>query len=68
MSRQTAKSREQLLTKMLSAIRKNPGIRPSEINRILGVPHTASLRNTLIKRGLARKERRGAAVHYFPVA
>lgn len=60
------KSKEELLKKMLSIIRKNPGIRPSELNRLLNIPHTWSLRKTLIKRGSIRKEKRGAAIHYYP--
>jgi hypothetical protein len=60
-------AREDFLARMLSIIRKNPGIRPSELNRLLGRPHTAHYRNTLIERGLVRKERDGAAVHYYPV-
>lgn len=60
------KLREKLLTKMLSLIRKNPGIRPSKLNRLLKIPHTANLRNTLIKKGLVRKKRNGNAVHYYP--
>jgi hypothetical protein len=58
-------SRERLLTEMLSIIQRNPGIRPSEINRILGRPHTAHYRNLLIQRGLVRKERDGSMVHYY---
>lgn len=58
--------RAELLVRILSIIRKNPGIRPSELNRLLSIPHTASLRNTLIKRGLIRKERKGIAVYYYP--
>lgn len=61
------KSREELLTEMFSLIKKNPGIRPSELNRLLNKPHTASLRKTLIKRGLIRKEKKGQTVHYFPI-
>lgn len=60
------KLRENVLIKILTLIRENPGIRPSELNRFLGIPHTASFRETLIKRGLIRKERRGIAVHYYP--
>lgn len=60
------KSREELLTAMLSIIRKNPGIRPSELNRLLNIPHTWNLRQTLLKRGLVRKEKDGLAVYYFP--
>jgi len=47
---------------MLSLIRKNPGIRPSKLDRLLKIPHTANLRNILIKKGLVRKERIGNAV------
>ena len=61
-------SREQLMAEMLSIIRENPGIRPSEINRILGRPHTAHYRNLLIQEGLVRKERDGAKVRYYPEA
>jgi hypothetical protein len=60
------KSNEEVLAKILSIIRKKPGIRPSELNRILHREHSASLRNTLIKRGLVRKAKKGTAVHYFP--
>lgn len=60
------KSREELLTEMLSIIRKNPRIRPSELNRLLNLPHSWSLRSTLMKRGLIRKERKGIAVYYYP--
>ena len=52
---------------MLSLIRKKPGIRPLELNHLMDKPHTASLRATLIKRGLIRKESEGQAVHYFPI-
>jgi len=62
----TRKSREELLVKMLSLIRKNPGIRPSKLNQLLKRPHTSSLRLTLIKRGLIMKKRKGIAVHYYP--
>ncbi|MBI2641061.1 hypothetical protein HYW87_00495 [Candidatus Roizmanbacteria bacterium] len=62
----TKKTKEELLDKMLSIIRKNLGIRPSEINRLLKIPHTLPLRKTLLKRGLIRKEKRGAAVYYYP--
>lgn len=60
------KLKEELLEEILSIIRKNPGIRPSELNRQLNIPHTWHLRKTLIKRGLIRKEKRGTAVYYFP--
>ena len=60
------KPRQEFLSEMLKIIKEKPGIRPSELNRILGKPHTASSRNTLIKRGLIKKERKGTAVHYYP--
>jgi len=60
-------SREEKLKEMFSIVRKNPGIRPSELNRLLHREHSVSLREILIKRGLVRKERKGAAVRYFPV-
>lgn len=60
------KAKEELLNKMLSVIRKNPGIRPSELNRLLNIPHTWNLRSVLLKRGLIRKEKKGSAVYYYP--
>jgi len=60
------KTREELLTEIFSIIKKNPGIRPSEINLLLGIPHTWNLRKALIKRGLIRKEKHGAAAYYYP--
>lgn len=59
------KSKEELLEEILEIIRKNPGIRPSELNRLLNIPHTWHLRKTLIKRGLIRKEKDGLAVRYY---
>ena len=59
--------REELLDKMFLLIRENPGIRHKELHSRLGLEHSAGLRNTLIKRGLVRKERKGVAVHYFTV-
>ncbi len=58
--------REELLKEMLSIIRKNPGIRPSELNQLLNRSHSWNLRSTLIKRGLIRKEKKGNAVYYYP--
>jgi len=49
--------REAKLKNMLSIIRKNPGIRASEINHEMNLEHSWNLRSTLIKRGLVRKER-----------
>ena len=59
--------RKNILAVMLEIIEQNPGIRPSELNRRLGLEHSANLRNTLIKRGLIRKERAGSAVRYYLV-
>lgn len=61
-----SQDREELLAKMLEIIRKNPGIRPSELNRLIKLEHSANLRDILIKRGLIRKERDGRAVRYYP--
>jgi hypothetical protein len=55
------------LEKTLSLIRTHPGIRPSELNRLLNREQSDGLRNTLIKRGLVRKERNGSAMRYYPV-
>lgn len=55
------------LEKVLSLIRAHPGIRPSEINRLLNREESDGLRNTLIKRGLIRKEKDGSATRYYPV-
>jgi Mn-dependent DtxR family transcriptional regulator len=55
------------LRAILEIIQKKPGIRPGEINAFLGIKHSAHLRDELIKQGLIRKERRGAAVHYYPI-
>jgi hypothetical protein len=55
------------LEKALSLIRTHPGIRPSELNRLLNREESDGLRQTLIKRGLIRKERDGSAMRYYPV-
>jgi hypothetical protein len=55
------------LETMLSLIRRHPGIRPSELNRRLNRDQSDGLRNTLIKRGLIRKEKDGTAMRYYPV-
>jgi hypothetical protein len=54
------------LDKVLGLIRERPGIRPSEINRLLDRVESDGLRATLIKRGLVRKEKDGPATRYFP--
>ena len=61
----TKTAREESLMEILSIITKNPGIRPSELNKILNIPHTWSLRQILILKGLIRKEKRGSAVYYY---
>jgi hypothetical protein len=55
------------LEKTLSLIKRHPGIRPSELNRLLNREQSDGLRNTLIKRGLIRKEKDGSAMRYYPV-
>lgn len=65
--RDRKQTHEKLLEKMLKIIRENPGIRPSELNRKLGIEHSASLGNTLIKQDLVRKERDGSAVRYYVI-
>jgi len=67
MSKGRSESREELLQKMLSLIRKNPGIRPRELHQLLHLEHSWGLRSTLIMRGLVRKRRDGPAVRYYPV-
>jgi Mn-dependent DtxR family transcriptional regulator len=61
-----AQQTEDLLSKILEIIRSEPGIRPSEINRRLGLTQSDSLRATLIRRGLVRKVKDGPATHLFP--
>ena len=60
-------SRGDDLEKTLALIRARPGIRPSEINRLLNREESDGLRSTLIKRGLIRKEKDGSAMRYYPV-
>jgi hypothetical protein len=55
------------LQKLLSLVRRHPGIRPSELNRLLDREQSDGLRNTLMKRRLIRKEKDGSAVRYYPV-
>jgi hypothetical protein len=56
-----------LLEKSLSLIKAHPGIRPSELNRLLNVGQSDSLRNALLKRGAIRKEKDGSAMRYYLV-
>jgi hypothetical protein len=55
------------LEKVLALIRGRPGIRPSEINRLLNLKQSDGLRAALIRRGLARKKKDGSAVRYYAV-
>ena len=58
-------AREEILANMLAIIKKNPGIRPSELNRRLNVEQSDALRDALIKRGLVRKVKDGQATHLY---
>lgn len=53
--------------KILALIKARPGIRPSELNRLLNLAQSDALRASLIKRGLIRKQKDGSAVRYYPV-
>ena len=55
------------IEKVLALIRRRPGIRPSEINRLLNLKQSDGPRGALIKRGLVRKEKDGSAVRYYAV-
>lgn len=55
------------LEEALSLIRARPGLRPSELNRLMNRVESDGLRATLIKRGLIRKEKDGSAMRYYPV-
>jgi hypothetical protein len=57
---------EQLLSEILSIIKSQPGIRPSEINRLLNRDQSDSLRATLIRRGLVRKVKEGQTTRLYP--
>jgi predicted transcriptional regulator len=54
------------LEKILGLIKAHPGIRPSEINRRLRLAQSDGPRATLLKRGLIRKKKDGAATRYYP--
>lgn len=56
---------EELLANILEVIKSEPGVRPSEINRRLGLTQSDSLRATLIRRGLVRKVKEGQATHLY---
>jgi Mn-dependent DtxR family transcriptional regulator len=59
------KQTEELLSRILEIIKREPGVRPSEINRRLGLTQSDSLRATLIRRGLVRKVKEGQATHLY---
>jgi Mn-dependent DtxR family transcriptional regulator len=59
-------TREDLLERILELVKKNPGIRPSEINRALNLEQSDDLRQALIDRGLVRKTKEGREVHLYP--
>jgi hypothetical protein len=58
---------EQVLAEILAIIRSQPGIRPSEINRLLNREQSDSLRATLIRRGLVRKVKDGQTTRLYPL-
>lgn len=58
---------QSLVEKVLALIRNHPGIRPSEINRILNIEQSDSPRGALLKRGLVRKVKEGSATRYYPL-
>lgn len=60
-------SRSSDLEKALALIKARPGIRPSEINRLLKREESDGLRAALIKRGLVRKQKDGSATRYYPL-
>lgn len=57
--------REDLLAAILEIIRSEPGVRPSEVNRRLGLAQSDSLRATLIDRGLIRKVKKAGSTHLY---
>jgi predicted transcriptional regulator len=56
---------ERLLNAIYEVIQANPGIRPRDIHRILGIEHSGYLRNILIKRQLVTKKQKGSTVYYY---
>ena len=58
-------TRERVLAKMLAIIKSKPGIRPSELNRLLNMKQSDALRDALIRRGLVRKVKEGPATHLY---
>lgn len=66
-ARASRETTEQLLAEILAIIRDRPGVRPSEINRLLGREQSDSLRATLIRRGLVRKVKEGQSTRLYPL-
>ena len=58
-------TREEVLASMLAIIKRNPGIRPSELNRRLSMEQSDGLRDALIRRGLVRKVKDGGTTHLY---
>lgn len=52
---------------MYQAVKENPGIRAMELGKKVNLDHSWNYRKILIKKGLIRKEKDGAAVRYYPV-
>jgi hypothetical protein len=65
--RANKEARSAKLRTILALVRAHPGIRPSELNRLMKLEQSDDLRNALIRRGLIRKERDGSAMRYYPV-
>jgi Mn-dependent DtxR family transcriptional regulator len=61
MAARSMPARERMLAKILALVERNPGIRPSEINRRLKLTQSDALRAELIRRGLVRKVKSGRA-------
>lgn len=56
---------KRLLNAIYEVIRDNPGIRPRDIHRILGIGHSGHLREMLIESQLVGKENEGSTVRYY---
>lgn len=63
-----SRSNAALRDEIYRIIQENPGIRPRDIHRKLGIAHSGHLRDSLIRQGLVRKEKHGNAVYYYPTA
>lgn len=63
--RKISDKKEKILKNMLSIIKKKPGIRPYELNKVLKLEHSWPLRLILIKRGLVKKKKDGITIRYY---